>query len=193
MKGELEELGEEVGENITSVSKIQTQILNLTHGKVNIFENDGENFRNIYNIMQDISNVWDDLKETEQAELLELIAGKHRANAVQALIDQWDRVEEATEAAYNSAGTAVKEQAIYMESIEGRLNSLEASWQALSNSIINSNFIKGGVSFLGGLTDGAEKFIKTFGTLPTILTVATAALSGFKNIGRDKMFSLTLA
>ena len=99
MKGELEELGEEVDENITSVSKIQTQILNLTHGKVNIFENDGKSFRNIYNIMQDISNVWDDLKEVEQAELLELIAGKHRANAVQALIDQWDRVEEATEAA----------------------------------------------------------------------------------------------
>lgn len=193
MKGELEELGEEVDENITSVSKIQTQILNLTHGKVNIFENDGQSFKNIYNIMQDISNVWDDLKETEQAELLELIAGKHRANAVQALIDQWDRVEEATEAAYNSAGTAAQEQAIYMDSIEGRLNSLEASWQALSNSVVNSDLIKGGVSVLTSLADGADKLITNFGSLPTILVAASAALSGFKNIGRDKMFSLTLA
>ena len=192
MKGELEELGEEVDENITSVSKIQTQILNLTHGKVNIFENDGKSFRNIYNIMQDISNIWDDLEEKSQAELLEIIAGKHRANAVQALINQWDRVEEATEAAYNSAGTAAKEQAIYMESIEGKLNSLEASWQALSNSVINSSLIKGGVSVLTALTNGADKFVKAFGSLPTILIAASAALSGFKNIGRDKMFSLTL-
>ena len=75
MKGKLEELGEEVDENIQSVSKIQTQILNLTHGKVNIFEDDGEHFRNIYDVFKDIASVWDSLSDTESAELLELIAG----------------------------------------------------------------------------------------------------------------------
>lgn len=75
MRGKLEELGEEVDENIQSVSKIQTQILNLTHGKVNIFEDDGEHFRNIYDVFKDIASVWDSLSDTESAELLELIAG----------------------------------------------------------------------------------------------------------------------
>ena len=75
MKGKLEELGEEVDENIQSVSKIQTQILNLTHGKVNIFKDDGEHFRNIYDVFKDIASVWDSLSDTESAELLELIAG----------------------------------------------------------------------------------------------------------------------
>lgn len=75
MKGKLEELGEEVDDNVESISKMQTQILNLTHGKVNIFDDDG-NFRNIYEIMRDISEVYDDLTDTERASLLETIAGK---------------------------------------------------------------------------------------------------------------------
>lgn len=45
MKGELEALGEEVDDNIESISKVQTQILNLTKGKVNIFDDNGE-FKN---------------------------------------------------------------------------------------------------------------------------------------------------
>lgn len=75
MKGELEELGEDVGDDVDSISKMQTQILNMTHGKVNIFD-DEDNFRNIYDIMKDIAEVYDDLSSTDQAALLETIAGK---------------------------------------------------------------------------------------------------------------------
>lgn len=75
MKGELEELGEDVGDDVDSISKMQTQILNMTHGQVNIFDDEGK-FRNIYEIMQDIARVYDDLSSTDQAALLETIAGK---------------------------------------------------------------------------------------------------------------------
>lgn len=76
MKGELEELGEEVDDNIVSVSKMQTQILNLTHGKVNIFEEDGKTFRDIYEIYDDIAEIYDKLSDTDRASLLELLAGR---------------------------------------------------------------------------------------------------------------------
>lgn len=76
MKGELEELGEEVDDNIVSVSKMQTQILNLTNGKVNIFEEDGKTFRNIYDIYADIAEIYDELSDTDRASLLELLAGR---------------------------------------------------------------------------------------------------------------------
>lgn len=75
MSGTLEELGEDVDDDVDSISKVQTKILNLTHGKVNIFDDAGE-FRNIYDILKDIANVYDDLSSTEQANLLETIAGK---------------------------------------------------------------------------------------------------------------------
>ena len=59
MKGELEDLGEEY-DNIESISKIQTQILNLTSGKVNIFDDNG-NFRSTYDILKDISEIYEGL------------------------------------------------------------------------------------------------------------------------------------
>ena len=74
MKGDLQKLGEDVDPSIDSISKIQTQILNLTHGKVNIFEDDGS-FKSTYEIMKEISQIYDHLTDTEQADLLETIAG----------------------------------------------------------------------------------------------------------------------
>lgn len=82
MKGELQELGEEVDDNVVSLSKMQTQILNLTKGKVNIFNDDGS-FKSTYEIMQGISEIYDDLTETDQADLLEIIAGKDSCQYVQ--------------------------------------------------------------------------------------------------------------
>jgi TP901 family phage tail tape measure protein len=74
MKGKLEELGEEVDDNVENISKMQGQILNMTGGKVNIFDGAGE-FKSTYEIMKGIAEVWDDLNSIDQANLLETIAG----------------------------------------------------------------------------------------------------------------------
>lgn len=74
MKGELQELGEEVDPTVENISKMQGDILNLTRGKVNIFDNQGD-FKSTYEIMDGIASVWKDLSSIEQADLLETIAG----------------------------------------------------------------------------------------------------------------------
>lgn len=79
MAGELQELGEDVDEDVESISKMQTQILNLTHGQVNIFNDDGT-FKSTYEIMDKIAEIYDTLSDTNKADLLEKIAGKNRAN-----------------------------------------------------------------------------------------------------------------
>lgn len=182
MKGELEELGEEVDDNVDSISKIQTQILNLTHGKVNIFDDEG-NFRNIYDVMADISKIYNELSDTNRASLLEIIAGKNRANAVQALINNWGNVKKATEAAYNSAGTAYAENEKYLNSLEGHIAQLETTWQYLSNDILDSEFVKGLVDGLANVLDTTDDIVKAIGTLPTLLAGIVAALSLIKNKG----------
>jgi len=75
MKGDLEALGEDVDENVESLSRMQTQVLNLTHGKVNIF-NDDDSFKSTYEIMNGIADIYYDLTDTDRADLLETIAGK---------------------------------------------------------------------------------------------------------------------
>ena len=186
MKGKLEELGEEVDENVESVSKMQTQILNLSHGKINIFEDDGKSFRNIYDIFKDIAGIWNELEDTEQANLLELIAGKTRSNQVAALVRGWSDVEKAVNVASNAEGTAREEQEKYMNSIEGKMAALETSWQALSNSILSSDLLK----WLIDAGNAALTLADNLGGLPTLFTTIAGGLSLFKNVGRGKMFPL---
>lgn len=181
MKGDLEELGEEVDPNVESISKMQTQILNLTHGKINIFEDDGS-FKSTYQIMKEISDIYDHLTDTERADLLETIAGKNRANDVAALISNWSQVEKALDAANNAQGTAAEEQEKYMNSLQGHLDQLTASWQVLANTLINSDFLKGLISGATGFLDVINKIIDSIGTIPALAGVVSAALS-FKNIG----------
>lgn len=189
MKGELEELGEEVDDNVESISKMQTQVLNLTHGSVNIFNDDGT-FKSTYEIMQGIAGIWDHISETNQAELLETIAGKERANAVAALINNWDRVEAAMRSASEAEGSAREENEKYMDSIEGRLASLTTSFQNLSNDVINSDAVKAGITGLTEILDLIDEIIKTLGGVGTVaagfslfkIFQAADGINGVKNL-----------
>ena len=106
MKGTLEELGEEVDDSVDSISKVQTQILNLTKGKVNIFDDSGE-FRDYYEIMKDIASVVDDLTSTDRASLYEILFGKNRMNQGAAMIQafQSGQIDSALKAALSSEGS----------------------------------------------------------------------------------------
>ena len=177
MKGELEELGEE-SEGVENISKMQGQILNMTKGKVNIFDDLG-NFRSTYDIMKDIAEVYDELSSTDQANLLETIAGKDRANDVAALLSNFDTAINMVETAENSAGSAAQENAKYLDSLQGRIDVMTASLQALSTSALDSGFLKGGVSAITSLISGLTSLIDTVGLLPAAIGAATVAFSMF--------------
>lgn len=178
MKGELQELGEETDSNVENLSQMQGKVLNLTQGKVNIFDDAG-NFKSTYEIMQSIADVYDDLTDTDKADLLETIAGKNRANEVAALIQNWNRVTQATKAAENSTGSAMEEQEKYADSLQGRLNSLSSSLQTISNNALDSGFLKGLVSGATGAINAVNKIIETFDTVPTVVGAASIAMSAF--------------
>lgn len=156
MKGQLEQLGEE-SDNVTeSISKIQTQILNLTHGKVNIFKDDGS-FKSTYEIMQGIASAWKDISETDQADLLEIIAGKQRGNTIAGIITQFADAEGALESSLNSAGSAMAENDKYLDSIEGKAKVLSAAFQELSKNTIDSGLVKGFIDLNTALVEGTNK------------------------------------
>lgn len=142
MKGELEELGEDT-EGIESISKIQTQILNLTKGKVNIFDANN-NFKSTYEILKEISEVYNDLSQTDQASLTEIIFGKLRSNQGLAVISafQSGQIEKALKDARNAAGTANEEMQRYSESITAHIKTFKEAIQELSSDAIRSGLIK---------------------------------------------------
>ena len=107
---------------------------------------------------------------------------KRNANGIAAVLKNFDQVEKSLVSATNAAGTASAENQKYLQSLEGRINSTKAAWQALSNSFLSSDFLKGlidaGQTFLSVMND----IVKTTGALPPILAVIAGYLSA-KNIG----------
>lgn len=184
MKGQLEELGEETDENVENISKMQGQILNMTKGKVNIFDATG-NFKSTYEIMQGIAEVWDDLSSIDQADLLETIAGKHRANDIASLLANWQNVEAAVKSASEAEGSAARENAKYIDSIQGRLDKLTTAWQSFANTFMESDFLKGAISGLTGLVEVIERLVKSLGTFGTI-GLGAGIFSMFKSKGLFK-------
>lgn len=195
MKGALEELGEEVDSNVDSISKVQTQILNLTSGRVNIFDGNGE-FRNYYEIMEDIAKIYNTLSSTEQSSLTEILFGKMRGNQGAAMIQafQSGQIQKALKDAMSAEGSAYAEQEKWADSLEARIGRISASWQSLSETIMNSDFLKGGMDLLIGFMNGLEVILDKFGTLPTLLAGVMGVLS-FNDVGeliKQFHYSITL-
>lgn len=205
MKGELEELGEEVDESVDSISKVQTQILNLTHGKVNIFDSSG-NFRDYYDIMQDIAGIVDELESTERAQLYEILFGKNRMNQGAAMIQafQSGQIGKALDAAQNSTGSAYAEQEKWMESLEAKLGRLEAAFQSLSQTVLSSDLLGMAIDFITGLVEALDLLIEKVGVLNTVvagisigkvlknITSVSKAVGGLSSLG-DATSLLSLA
>lgn len=179
MKGDLEKLGEEY-DNVESVSKIQTHILNLTKGQVNIMNSaDPTKFKSTYEIMKDISKVYDKLSQTNQADLLETIAGKQRGNQVAAILNAFKsgQVDKALETSINSQNSALNEQQKYMQGIEYSMDRIKASFQELSSDTVNSSWIKGFIDLSNVLLNVTDK-IGIF----NMALVVTAGILGGKGI-----------
>jgi TP901 family phage tail tape measure protein len=171
MKGALEQLGEE-SEGLESISKIQTHILNITKGQVNIMNSaDPTKFKDYYTILEDVSKVYSKLDQTKQADLLETLFGKQRGNQGAAVIQafQSGQVQKALEASINSAGSAYEEQSRWMQSLEAKTQQYEASFQSLSQTILNSDFLKGLVDSGTTFNNVLNSIIQTIGLFPAAI------------------------
>lgn len=106
------------------------------------------------------------------------------------MIKNWDEVEKAASVAANSEGTAREEQEKYMNSLEGKLATLQATWQNLSNTFLSSDLLKNLLESATSLLDVVDGIVDKIGSLPTIITLISGGLSAFKNVGRCRMFHL---
>ena len=139
--GQLEELDEDAEGAAESITKLQTQILNITSGRVNIML-DNDTFKSTTQILTELSQVWQDLSDVQRADLTRLIAGRHQGNAFNAVMTNMSKGIEATTTALHSNGSAMKEHTKWLDSIQGATYQFEASLQKLYSNLIDSELIK---------------------------------------------------
>ena len=181
-KTELEELGEEA----ISLSKIREEVMALSG--VDVME-DADTFKSTYQILDELSVKWKDLTDIQRASLTEILGGKRQANVISALMNNFDIARDVLETSLDSEGSAMEEHAKWMESLEAKINILKAAWEELSEAFLDDKFLGKVIDTGTDLLNVLTKIVDTIGSIPTLALAVGAAMS-FKNVGRDKMFSL---
>lgn len=180
-KTTLEAMGEDTEGMITSTSKLRDQIKGLTGG-FDIMK-DKDTFKSTYDIIIGLGEAMKDMSQINKQSLLEIIAGKNRANAVAAALNNIDEIKRTYEIANNAQGSAMEEYDTYLNHIEAKQKRLEASMQAFSASIIDTNMIKGFYDSSAGILDFFTSLTDALGSIPSLAAAAAAGLSLIKNIG----------
>ncbi len=195
---ELQLMNEETEGVYTSASKLQEKIAGLTNvngdGGVKILEADDETFRSIYDIFLDISKVYKDMSDTDQSALLELIAGKHRASAISATLNNMSEAQEIYQRSLNATGSAQEEYDKWMQGSEASLNRFKSTMTETYQSLINGQTTKAildsGTAVMQfanslGLVESGLKglivvgLVKGFTTLSTAIKASAMQASNF--------------
>lgn len=167
-KTEAEDAGESTDGMAESVSKLREELLSLTGGRLDI-QIDENTFKSTYQIMKELSAIWGSLTDITQANILELIGGKRNSNVVVGLLTNFQTAEDALAVSTNSAGSAMAENEKVLDSIEGKMKILKATFEELSASVISSDLVKGVVDAGTGLLGTLNKIIESFGTISTLI------------------------
>ena len=181
-KTEAEEAGESTEGMANSVSELRGEILALTGGKVDI-QIDEDSFKSTYQIIKELSEVWGELTDISRANILEMIGGKRNSNVVSALIENFQLAEDVMKSSANAAGSATAENEKYLESIQGHIDVLKASFETFSTDLINSNLIK----FLVDAGNGIINLLDSATRLHLLLPAILATITLIKGTGIVKM------
>lgn len=186
-KTDLEAAGESTEGMANSVSELRQELMEITsytNAPLDIMLDD-TTFKSTYQVMEELAAIWDDLADIDQANILELIGGKRNSNAVVSLLTNWEDAAAAMEAAMNSAGSATEENEKFLDSIQGKLNELQAAFETMARKLIDSDLVK----FVVDLGTKAMDFLSWLIDHCGALTTAIAGVSTVMGLMGKNTFS----
>ncbi len=176
-------MNEETEELDESLKTIKGDLYELTG--VSIME-DKNTYKSTYQILKEISKVWDSLTDTTRAEALELMFGKQRSNIGAAVLKNFEAAEKAMDLMANSAGNANAELSVAMDSIEYKMNRLSETSTSVAQNLFKRDDMKAVVDGLTSVMNVIDKLTSKLGLFGTI-GMGAGLFTGFKNIGKCRM------
>lgn len=146
-------------------------------------ENLDGSLRSTYDVLGDVAKIWGDLTDAQRVALGETLAGKTRYNILAAVLQNYQHAIDATTTALNSQGSASKENAAYMESLEARTERIKGLFQELSDTIIGSDLVGGVLDLAGAFLELANTPIGGFVTKVGLLSTGLSGLYGMLKAG----------
>ncbi|MEJ7218482.1 phage tail tape measure protein [Staphylococcus gallinarum] len=156
---------------------------------INLKDGNGD-LKSAINLLEEASHKVKDLDKDQQAAVVQGLGGVYHYQRMQVLLDDLDSVDskykQIKDTSENSAGSALQENATYMQSIEAKVNKAKTAFEQLAlaagDAFVKSGMLDGirmATQLLAGLTSG----ITNLGSTAPILGMVGGALSLFsKNV-----------
>jgi hypothetical protein len=158
--------GVDLGTVTSTLEKIGVQVL----------DGDGK-MRGVGNIMEDLMKVWNSIDSTQKAAVSQTLAGKFQLTRFEALMNRSDLYNQYKAGSENASGTLDVMNEKYVDSLQGKLNKLQTTFEGIINSLGNSSDFYG---FIDGLTtalDLMQKLVDSIGGGSAALTLLGATAS----------------
>lgn len=150
------------GEDLSNVETV------LKGVGISLRDTDGE-FKNFGDVLDDTAARWSDFGTVQQRAVAQAFAGTNHMNDFMVLMQQYSKAQEYMQTASDASGTSMEKYGAYTDSFEGKLEGLESTFESLSNTVVNSDFLKGTID-TG--TQALEIFDKVTNSLGVINTAA---------------------
>lgn len=170
---EMEQAGLDMDGMADSTATLRKEIMALSGVDIMI---DDDTFKSTYQIIEELAAKWGELTDIQQASITELIAGKRQGNIISAVMENFDIAQDALNSSLESAGSAMQEYNTYLEGIEAKTNQFKAAFEALSLTVINSDFLKGIIEFGTGAITVLDGIIEKLGGMGNALMLVASAL-----------------
>jgi len=144
---------------------------------ISIRDMNGE-IRGSSDILGELASVWKLLTDEQRQNIGVQVAGRNQLTRFLALMENFDIATKASATALTSQGSAARENAVYLQSYEAKLNKLENSQLALAKAVGDSTMNEFGKAFLDAriaLTDTITSVLK-FSDATTILVTSLVGL-----------------
>ena len=171
-------LAQVVDENSDTGKKL-TEIYNNLG--IALYDSSGQ-MRSTYDILADLASKWDSLDKNTQQYIAITSAGTNQLNNFLALMNNFDHAAEATATSINSAGSAMRENEAYQESLEYQTNNLKATFQDLANNVIDKELISSVLKLSNAFLELANTGLGQFITKTTLLGGTAWGLSSLVKV-----------
>ena len=189
METELDECG-------VPASNLREEIKEITRqaGHMVDIMADENTFKSTYEILTELAEVYPLLTDKQRAYVQQIIAGKQQGNIFSGIMANMKEGADALTTALDSSGSAMREQEVYMDSIEGKSNKLKETAKGMWVELISSEMVKSGIDGLqvliekfGVVVDVVDNVVETFGgaTTATMLLGTALALTFGKHLSVD--------
>lgn len=144
-------------------------------------------------VLDELAGKWDTLSQVSQSAIAEALGGKYHSNVVAALMGDWEKVEKMMTDYAEGAGSAMRENEIYMDSWEAKSKQLSSTWAEFVSHVLETETIK---TALDGTIATIELLDSNTGqaaiTMTALGTAAMGAAKGAKALAATDLGSILL-